>query len=303
MKLFMSAIIPVILLCMYIYKKDTNKEPRKMLIKIFIFGILSCIPILIVELLVAGIFTVDEKSSFIWILISTFFGVAIIEEFFKWGVTRIFGYNSKNFDEIFDIIVYSVFASLGFACIENILYVLSEGFTVAVIRALISVPGHMCDGVLMGYFMSKAKVNSLNNNQKLYKKNMLLSLLIPTIEHTLFDAFLIAGSFYVIIFLAFHIATVIVCFIIVKKTSKMQQNINYYIKDNQLDINNIRSNMNNQNNVIVHNNIQSNVINQNSNSVENKESNLEINYCPICGRHVKGYKYCPNCGLKLKDSI
>ena len=280
MFLLLAAVLPVILLCFYIYKKDINKEPKGMLTKIFIFGMLICIPVIILELLVGSVIDPQESDSIIYIFIGTFISIAFIEELFKWFVVRGFGYNSKNFDEIYDVIVYAVFASLGFACLENIGYVVQNGFGVAVLRALLSVPGHMCDGVLMGYFLSKAKVNSLNRNNALAKKNMILSLLVPTIAHTIFDACLTAGSFYILVFLVFHIGLTIYCFITVNKMSKIQQNITSNVKDG---------------NIV--GDTQGNVM-YNTSSIIGEQK--EVNFCPICGRSVKGFNFCPSCGFKIK---
>lgn len=279
--LLVAAIIPVVLLAMYIYKKDVNKEPKKMLIKLFIFGILICIPVIIIELFFEKVFIVDENSSFLPIFISNFVGIALVEEFFKWIVTKNSGYNSENFDEIYDIIVYSVFVSLGFAGFENIGYVFGNGLGVAIVRALLSVPGHTCFAVLMGYYLSKAKVNSLNGNVKLYKKNLFLSIFVPSLFHGLFDAFLTAGSYYILLFLVLHIVQVVYCFKTVNKVSKMQQSITNNIKEG---------------NIVTDS--QGNVVYNTSNIIGEQKV---IKFCPICGRNVEGYNFCPSCGFKLKD--
>lgn len=281
MFLLLAAVLPVVFLCFYIYKKDVNKEPKGMLAKIFIFGMLICIPVIILELLVGSVIDPKEGDSVIYIFIGTFISVAFIEELFKWLVVKGFGYNSKNFDEVYDVIVYAVFASLGFACLENIGYVFENGFGVAILRALLSVPGHMCDGVLMGYYLSKAKVNSLNGNNSLAKKNMMLSLLIPSIAHTIFDACLTASSFYLIIFLVFHIAMVVYCFITVNKMSKIQQNININVQEG---------------NIVGDTN--GNVLYNTSNIIGEQK---EVKFCPICGKNVSGFNFCPSCGFKVKE--
>ena len=59
----------------------------------------------------------------------------------------------KSFNERLDGIIYSVFLSLGFATIENIIYILFEdqtsAFEVGVIRSIISVPAHMMFAVII----------------------------------------------------------------------------------------------------------------------------------------------------------
>ena len=279
--LIMSAILPVILLGGYIYKKDIHKEPKSLISKIFIFGMISCIPVIICELIVGTVFDVETTPSFIEAFINVFFGVAIIEEGFKWLITHKFGYKSREFDEIYDVIVYATFASLGFACLENILYVIGDGFGTAIARALLSIPGHACDGIFMGYFMSKAKVNEMNNQHALAKKNLLFSLLVPTISHTIYDALLsVENDEAILVFLAFHIITVIICFIIVKKMSKIQQNIT-----TNVEVGNIKQ--------------TDTGVTYNTQAITNNEV---IKFCPICGRKVEGYNFCPNCGFKVKEN-
>lgn len=237
MKILLAvAIIPVIILCNYIYKKDINKEPVSLLKKIFLYGILICIPVIICEIFLGSFFDTENGSlDFIIILINMFFGVALIEEGFKWIVVKKLGYKSTEFDEIYDIIVYSVFASLGFACIENIGYVLQNGIGTGILRAILSIPGHTCFGIIMGYYLSKAKINLLNNNSFLNKKNIFLSIFMPSLLHAMYDALLtIDGDIYFFIFLFFDVILVVSCFKTVNRISKIQQNITY----NNISVNN-----------------------------------------------------------------
>jgi RsiW-degrading membrane proteinase PrsW (M82 family) len=78
--------------------------------------------------------------------------------------------------------------SLGFAAFENVMYLfsnvedfLSVGFT----RALFAVPGHFCDGVLMGYYYSKVRFGSNATT-----KDQIMVLGAPIILHGLYDAIL-----------------------------------------------------------------------------------------------------------------
>ena len=280
--LVIAAVIPIIFLCYYIYKKDVNHEPKTLLAKIFILGFFSAIPVLLCEIFMSGFLGEHDSKYFIIVFLNIFLSVALIEEGFKWIVTMIMGYRNKEFDEVYDIIVYGVFASLGFACIENILYVLSKGFGNAIFRALISIPGHMCFGVIMGYFFAKAKLGRINGNAKVFTKNILLSIFIPTIMHTLYDTFIFhfanSGNWLsFILFFVFYITMVSLCFRTVSKTSKIQQNL--------------------------YSTIQIGVIVPTDNGqieYKNPYANKEVNYCPICGNDVKGANYCSHCGFKLK---
>ena len=72
-------------------------------------------------------------------------------------MVRFYAYHKREFDEPYDGIMYSVAAALGFATVENVLYVISQGAGAGVLRAFLAVPGHAFDGVLMGYFLGLAK--------------------------------------------------------------------------------------------------------------------------------------------------
>ena len=102
--LFVAAVLPVVALCIFIYTKDKNKEPKGLLALIFFLGILSVIPILVCELTFEYFFPMNEEGGFLSIFLNVLFGVAFVEESFKWLITKFLGYNNKAFDEVFDII-------------------------------------------------------------------------------------------------------------------------------------------------------------------------------------------------------
>ena len=231
------ACLPVILLCMFIYKKDNDKEPKKLLRKLFLFGIGTIIPILILELIVDGIISTDNNSNLVLLFIATFVGVGLIEEGAKWVVTNKCIYNDPEFNHAYDAIVYAVFASLGFALIENILYVVQLGFGIGLLRAIITVPSHACDGVFMGYFIGKARQESFNNNQTEANKNMLYSLLFPIIAHTLFDYFIFSQrGILLVVFILYTIAMFVVSFILVNKVSKINYNFDGSTLENKMQV-------------------------------------------------------------------
>ena len=96
-------------------------------------------------------------------------------------------WKNQNFDYRYDGIVYAVSASLGFAALENILYVISYGTSVSIGRAIFAIPGHTTFAVFMGFFLSRAKTAWLDN--KNFKKNLckILSLVVPMLIHGLYD--------------------------------------------------------------------------------------------------------------------
>ena len=282
--LLFAAVLPVFGLCFYVYKMDTNKEPIGLLIKIFSFGLVSFVPILIVEMSLSGFFPTSNVSSFMLLFVNVFFGVSLVEEGFKWLVTKFFGYNDKNFDEIYDIIVFSVFASIGFACIENILYVFQSGLSTAIARAILSIPGHACFGVAMGCYLAKAKIASINNNKVLYGRNIYYSIFVPTFLHALYDSFIFYyveshSSIYLLLFFVFDIVVVVICVLQVNRISKIQTNITNNVNNGSI--------VGDSNNHIYMN-------------LPNESSNIKVKYCPVCGSHFEDANFCGKCGFKMR---
>jgi len=230
--LLLIAILPVILLGIFIYKKDKNGEPKKLLAKLFIGGILSCFLTLLISSFMEALFPIfaadTENLTFLGLAIYVFIGIALVEEFSKFVFAYFISNNENSFDEIYDAIVYCVFVSLGFAAFENILYVYENGFGTGVLRALTAVPGHACDGVFMGYYLGLAKIASVNKNIKLRNKNLLLSLIVPTLLHGIYDFCLFTGE--VIFFLIFIVFVILLYVHSVKKINKLSAINNKFIK-------------------------------------------------------------------------
>ena len=228
--LFIGSVAPVALLLWYIYRKDSIKEPRYMLFRAFCLGAVATLPILIAELFFDVIFSTDaeEVGSGLVLLISVFMGVGIIEEFFKWLIVRFACYNSKHFDESFDAIVYAVFVSLGFAAIENLMYVFTSvlsGFASTVLtiiaRFVTAVPEHCFLGIIMGFFFAKAKKAQVQ--EKIIEEGIyiLLGLFVPTILHTLYDYFLMASRLdLLVLWFLLAVTSLVVGIIVVKVSSK-----------------------------------------------------------------------------------
>lgn len=209
--LLVIAILPVILLGAYIYKKDRHKEPTFLLVKLFFAGIISCFFVLaitaVLTIFLPFIENDPQTMNFIEFCIYVFISIALIEELCKWFMTYYIGYKAREFDEIYDIVVYAVFVALGFAAFENILYVFGIGsIQVGIMRGLLAIPGHVCDGVAMGYYLSLARYHEKLGNQDLAKKNKIKSIIIPTIYHGIYDycCFSFSGIF-ILVFVAFVI--------------------------------------------------------------------------------------------------
>ena len=186
MNLLLMAVAPVMAVIIYIYFQDKyEKEPIGLLLLSFLFGaILSIIIVTVLYLITGRLIPLTNQYSVWQQFIQAFLVVALAEEFSKYVVVRFFNQPRKAFNEPYDGIVYAVMVSMGFACTENIMYVLEGGYQVAILRAFTAVPAHATFGILMGYFMGKAKFS-----KNRFKLNM-AGLFLAVLFHGAYDFFL-----------------------------------------------------------------------------------------------------------------
>lgn len=188
--IILSALLPVAILLFYIFRKDRQSpEPAGQLFKAFGWGLLS-VPLSLCMSIPfgwAGLYP-PEIHSFGGSIATAFFGAAIPEELAKLFVLWRFLRMNPYFDERMDGIVYAVCVSMGFAALENLMYVFqnSEDFlSVAIPRALFSIPGHFCFGVLMGYYFSLVRFCPAGR-----PRNVVLVVAAPILAHGLYDSIL-----------------------------------------------------------------------------------------------------------------
>ncbi|MDB3993886.1 PrsW family glutamic-type intramembrane protease [Gammaproteobacteria bacterium] len=171
--LLFFAIFPPLFLARYVYKLNTHGRLEiESCVRLLAYGGLTVIPILfvgnILTLLIAG------EPLFTQVLVH-----ALNEEIFKFLVIKHFIYDKKLFAAPIDGIVYAVMASLGFALVENILFVFSRqpyliagfngGDLTAFVRMFTAIPMHTLAGVIMGYFLGRAKLSEAGEKQLIFK--------------------------------------------------------------------------------------------------------------------------------------
>jgi len=188
--LLLSAAAPALLIMYLAYNYDLNKEPIRMLAIAFFGGVLSILLSLLFSIPLS-MFQSEMPPAFIHSFYDAFFLAAIPEELAKWLIFYWLIRKAKDFDQYYDGILYAIFISMGFAMLENVLYVMKGGMSVAVVRAVLSVPGHMLFAIPMGYYLSLSKFEQGN----LAIKHQWYSFLIPVLLHGTFDFILMyAGA-------------------------------------------------------------------------------------------------------------
>ena len=186
------AIAPGLAISLYIYWADKfDPEPRHLLFKSFFLGALATGPAILLETwLIDG----NETLEAIPLAVKAFVFIALVEEGCKFAATYFFAYKNPEFDEPFDGITYAVMVSMGFATVENIIYVFQHGLGVGFLRMFTAIPAHAFFGIIQGYFMGMAKFR--------HSGSWLLwvGLLLATLLHGAYDFSLLKSDEPILIF-------------------------------------------------------------------------------------------------------
>jgi RsiW-degrading membrane proteinase PrsW (M82 family) len=184
---------PGLAIAIFVYWKDKlDPEPRKLLIRAFLLGCLSVLPAIALNILLKTILKVSLRESILDTFIYAFFVVGLAEEFSKYIFLRWNLFKRPEFDEPYDGITYAVMIGMGFATVENILYVYkaSNAYEVAWMRAFTAVPAHATFAIAMGYFTGLAKFSKEKSFWYLMK-----GLVVAIVMHGFYDFLLIQRNF------------------------------------------------------------------------------------------------------------
>lgn len=201
MMYFALALGPVVFLFTLIYLADRyEREPLKYLIITYLLGIFIAAPVVMLGNYLSHVLGVDGTiESGVWrIFVYAFVVVALTEEGMKYLILRYYNYPHKEFDEPYDGIMYAVAGSLGFASIENLLYLATAEDMVAtgLLRMFTAVPAHAVFGVLMGYHVGRAKFIHADARDAWAER--IKGLLIALFFHGAYDFFLFLGNEYLV---------------------------------------------------------------------------------------------------------
>ena len=210
------AILPSAVLIFQVLKSDkVESEPFGLLARVFVLGAIGCIPAALLEGIGETIAMNIAWSQLSFSALMFLIVVPCAEEIVKYVAMQSVRKNPA-FNYTFDGIVYGVMASLGFATLENLLYVLGIGdLTTAIMRGILSVPLHCTCGVFMGYYYGLAQWFRAHGRSNDATTNSLLSFVIPVIIHGLYDFSLDVDS--AIVTIAGLLFTVVVLILAIRR--------------------------------------------------------------------------------------
>ncbi|MFC7685144.1 glutamic-type intramembrane protease PrsW [Ureibacillus sp. GCM10028918] len=186
--LLSAAVAPGLALLSYFYlRNQMATEPRRTLLQAFFFGTIITFPIMFIQ------YVIKEEEAIVNPFIADVLFSSGLEEFFKWLVILTLIFRHVEFDDPYDGILYGASVSLGFATVENVLFLLTFGIDTALIRAILPVSSHALFGVVMGYYYGKSKF-AKNDKQKEY---LVLSLVAPLFLHIIYNSILTFQGYWV----------------------------------------------------------------------------------------------------------
>ncbi|MDB4968348.1 MAG: hypothetical protein JWN44_4037 [Myxococcales bacterium] len=192
--------IPGVIWLWIIYRTDWYEpEPKRLVLATFGLGVLAILPAFAGERLAGHVYPFLEQmelaavshSTSPWpMLIGCFLVIGPCEELAKFLAVRLFVFRHKEFNEPLDGIIYAAAAALGFASLENVLYVI-DWHTFHVhwgtlgVRSLLALPGHVIFATTWGYALGRQKFDP---RYRVWPMVMLAALL-----HGLYDFLLMYG--------------------------------------------------------------------------------------------------------------
>ena len=188
LELLVLALAPALFILLYIYRRDRYEpEPLHLVAWVFFLGALSVIPAALAEL------------PFPEGIVSSAVVAPVVEESVKFLVVFLAVYRHPEFDEPMDGIVYAAAAGLGFASIENILYVAEGGVAVGIVRAIASVPGHVVFSCIWGFALGRAKFRPGSERSGIILSALFFAMLLHGIFNFSLGVFGLAGLLLILV--------------------------------------------------------------------------------------------------------
>ncbi|MBP5259473.1 MAG: PrsW family intramembrane metalloprotease [Paludibacteraceae bacterium] len=187
--IFLLALLPCLFLGVYVYRKDPHPEPLGGVLRAFcLAGMGSVLATLLLQMLLPTGYWDREPVT------RAFLSAGFIEETAKFLMFYLLVWRYKSFDEPFDGLLYMAYVGLGFSFVENIQYLTlysEQLYSVAVARSLFSTPGHFLFGVVMGYFLGRARFARSASFRQVF---MLAGWLAAVLLHGTYDFLLMQGD-------------------------------------------------------------------------------------------------------------
>ncbi|HEX5083269.1 MAG TPA: PrsW family glutamic-type intramembrane protease, partial [Blastocatellia bacterium] len=189
----MLSLAPCVLWLWYFSSHSPYKRQAGRVLGVtFAMGAMATVPAFVLNLAGQSLFMKFFGSARLSHALVLFFVVGPVEESLKLLVVYFYAYRRKEFDEPLDGVIFSATAALGFAAVENVIYLLRNDPTLMLLRGPLSNPGHALFSAIWGLSLSKAK--AAPNMIRARAPAVAGGLLMASLFHSLFDLLLVAAG-------------------------------------------------------------------------------------------------------------
>lgn len=190
----MFGMLPSLTWLSFYLTKDLHPEPRKMIIKMFLWGSFITLPVFFIQTGLTSLLNGIPVSPLLTSVIYWFIVVSFTEELFKFLVVKMKVVDSPHLDEPLDLMIYMVVVALGFAAVENILYsfapighmsveqVVTRTLVIAFVRFVGATFLHTLCSALIGYAMA---ISFKDKKRAVFE--MISGIILATLLHGLYD--------------------------------------------------------------------------------------------------------------------
>lgn len=222
---FLSGLLPSLFWLWFWLRQDLHPEPKKTLFKTFLAGATVIPAVFLLEYGLLKLFLKFNLTGASNYSLGLIFLLAGVEEYFKYFAAKQTALNNKKiFDEPVDALVYLITAAMGFAALENAVYIF-QGFTEKGILPAILSGNLRFLGATLIHAVSSAAIgvglafSFFHKESK--QRNLILGFLTAVLLHSFFNYFIInSGNNIFKVFLGVWILALIVIYIFEKIKKK-----------------------------------------------------------------------------------
>lgn len=159
--IILAAVLPCLFFIWLLNRLDRfKKEPRILMLKLFAAGLVTPVIASLLEAVTIPLCGLLPRG--LVIPAEAFLGIAVVEEGVKLAAIFWIVHKRSEFDEVLDGAVYAIAVSMGFALVENILYVFGSDapMAVALVRGFTAVPLHALAAGFMGLALARSRIES-----------------------------------------------------------------------------------------------------------------------------------------------
>lgn len=215
----LGGIIPVVFWLEFWLREDTHQEPRHIILGAFLLGMSSILIAIPLEHITNLFFpNYSTTTLFLW---------ASIEEMVKFGAAYFIAIRTRFNDEPIDSTIYLITAALGFAALENILFLfgplvdgnIAKGIATINLRFVGATLLHVISSGIIGVFIGLAFYKS-----KFFKKIFLtIGITTAIVLHTLFNSFIIKDKYNLLVIFSVVWIGLVVVILILEHIKKIKQ--------------------------------------------------------------------------------